>query len=336
MTQRPFASFACLLALGLPLHAATLNPGDLIVGERSNNGTLVHIDAVGGDQTVISQGGFLSNIAGTLVEPSGTLLVATGYSTSGGGLVRVDPATGRQTEVVSGNTPGRSFDIPASPAYGPDGHIYFIDRGLSGPAGVFAYDPVTGRDRVVSAGVNLVRPEAMVFDNTGQIFVADTADGIGLPRIWRIDPASGRQTLLTNGGLLRWPIGMTFAPWGKLYIADLFGAGSGTGLIEIDPVSGFQRRVAPNADFTQPSSVAVDLNGQLIVGDLEGVNDGAIYRIDPLTGAQSTIARGNFLEHHYSVTVVPEPAALVFIACASCALFVRRPRPRCTARPSSI
>ena len=61
------------------------------------------------------------------------------------------------------------------------------------------------------------------------------------------------------------------------------------------PAPGAQSRVATHPDFSDPSGIAFTRTGQILVGDSNGGpgNDGAIFRVDPRTGAVAVLAGGD-------------------------------------------
>src|SRR5262249_42251979 len=89
---------------------------------------------------------------------------------------------------------------------------------------------------------------------------------------------------------------------GVAYVTDVatpdgnFGVGQ---IIRIDLVTGAQSALSLGGHLVRPVGIAVTSTGELIVGDpytvnLQSVNlyDGGILGMDPLTGGQTLLARG--------------------------------------------
>ncbi len=91
-----------------------------------------------------------------------------------------------------------------------------------------------------------------------------------------------------------------------IYVTGLKGQDQnfGTGQVtHVDAQTGDQRMVSQGEYLVRPVGIAVDNDGQLIVADPYTINpqspdlssggyDGAVIRIDPTTGGQTPIARG--------------------------------------------
>jgi DNA-binding beta-propeller fold protein YncE len=77
-------------------------PGDIIVADRALNGVL-KIDPITGAQTVISSGGFFTNLTGVAVSKNGDIYVCDQNAFAGGfgAIFRIDPRTGAQTTITS-------------------------------------------------------------------------------------------------------------------------------------------------------------------------------------------------------------------------------------------
>jgi streptogramin lyase len=119
----------------------------------------------------------------------------------------------------------------------------------------------------------LDRPHGIAFDSAGKLLVAEDSR-----RVRRIDPATGRAKLVVDG-----------VDTNKIAVArdgTLFLAGG-------SPTGGSLRRLEPGGtptilfDGLHVSDVAVLPRGGLIVVAIE---PGAIFRVDPQTGARKQLA----------------------------------------------
>jgi streptogramin lyase len=137
---------------------------------------------------------------------------------------------------------------------------------------------------VVSAGGELVDPSGIAVAPDGTLFVVENV-GLGPardPAVVRIDPATGAQTVVTRGGNLCYPFGIAVEPNGGLVVTDF---------------------------------------GDLIVGGQAQIdcpqNFGAVYRVNPGTGAQSVLSvnqvpsPGNLLRGVFGAAVEPGGGILV-------------------------
>ena len=124
------------------------------------------------------------------------------------------------------------------------------------------------------------------------------ADG----RIIRVDPASGAQAVVSAGGELVDPAGIAVAPDGTLFVVENVGVGPARdpAVVRIDPATGAQSVVTRGGNLCYPFGIAVEPNGVLVVTDFGDLivggqpqidcpqNFGAVYRVNPGTGAQSS------------------------------------------------
>jgi DNA-binding beta-propeller fold protein YncE len=144
--------------------ALTLKLGDILVVDAATG--VIHIDPETGTQTIITQGGFLNTSNNTALaialEENGQILVldvaitfADGSSRAG--IVRVDPATGTQTLVTTGNL----LTFPRGIAVEPDGQIVVVDQMANTPPRVIQVDPVTGSQTLVTTNGEFSSPRGI-------------------------------------------------------------------------------------------------------------------------------------------------------------------------------
>ena len=298
----PSAFFGASLLVGLLLQApptlsqaagVQLHPGDIVYVDSGNaidGGFVVKVDAATHEQTVISSGGNLQMPYGVVVDSNGQIVVS-----DAGRLIQIDPRTGTQT-VLADNSGGKL------------GMPYGIDLDFSGQIvaanaqSIVRVDPGNGQTTVVSSGSNLRAPCGVAVADNGELFVANLASG----QIIRVNPQNGNQKVIAFGGYLNSP--RSIAVQGNdLYVTDVVNTNLNYGVmgrvIHIDAHTGAQTLIAEGQNLVDPVGIAVDATGQLIVGDPSTVNpgssdladggyDGAIIAIDPASGLQTPIARG--------------------------------------------
>ncbi len=224
---------------------------------------------------------------------SGTIVVATSpYAdpTSPTGLVAVDPRTGAQTIVSSGDQFREPLDLRET----PDGQLYVVDFKAMQNGAVFRVDPDTGAQTVISTGGVFLGPSG-IQPLDGQIYVADEGTATMAGDIVRVDPKTGVQTVVASGGDLCAPDGLTPGPNHSLYFVD-FNALTTGAVYQLDLDTGAQRLIATGGAVDGPVDVSVDFSGNLIVSDAGSISGvGNLVRIDPQTGAQTLIASGGDL-----------------------------------------
>ena len=228
-----------------PLGIAIAKSGEMIVSD-TGCGALLGIDPAG-NQRVIAQGGLLGLPFGIAIEKSGSILVANAQflirvipdtgeknvASAGpfskapiavtvapdgdifiidalGKVVRVDAATGFQTQIASGGYLKRPQGIAVLGE-----HIYVTDVATSdgnfgvGFGIVIDVDRQTGNQTLLAKGDNLVGPVGIAIDNAGQLIVgdpytvnpasADSDSGGYDGAIISIDRATGGQHLIARG-----------------------------------------------------------------------------------------------------------------------------------------
>ena len=196
-------------------------------------------------------------------EPTGLAATRNALSVADfhAGVVRRVDAAGRVTTLT------RLPQVTAV-AVSPSGAVYAVTMN-----GVLARISGSGRIARVPVPGGLDRPHGVVFARSGDILVAEDSR-----RVRRIDPATGRATLVVDGVDTN---RIAVARDGTLFLAG----GS--------PIGGSLRRLEPGRkprilfEGSHVSDVAVLPDGDLIV---TAVEPGAIFRVDPRTGARRKLA----------------------------------------------
>jgi DNA-binding beta-propeller fold protein YncE len=189
-------------------------------------------------------------------------------------IIRVDPVSGEQTVITSGGLLGSPVGI----ALDANGQILAINQEGSGGAWIVRVDPATGSQTPVTSGGLFSRGIGLALDDSGNIFASDDAIGIIM-----VDPLTGSQSLLSSGSF--W--GITFDNAGDLVATD----NRSQALLRVDPTNGSQTLISSGGAFKDPLGVVTDLEGNIFVSDVNnpGGGDSFIVRVDPVTGAQTTI-----------------------------------------------
>ena len=179
-----------------------------------------------------------------------------------GKLGRLDPATGRTTEVPLG-----AGSAPHGVIVGPDGNAWVTDSGLN------AIVRVDGKTNEVKqfplpagrAGANL---NTAVFDKRGILWFTGQSGVYG-----RLDPANGEMTVY-DAPRGRGPYGITATPDGTVWYASL----AGNHIARVDPVSGAATVVEPPTVGQGARRIWTDSRGRLWVSEW---NAGQVAVHDP-------------------------------------------------------
>jgi len=145
----------------------------------------------------------------------------------------------------------------------------------------------------------------------GDILVVDSV----LDWLVNVDPVTGDQELLSEGLLFDGPSGLTIDDEGRLFVCDI----AGDQILEIDPDTGAQSLVVMDAAFGTLRDIAYEPNTGMLIAVDERVpdqfeNEGAVYRINPSTGAFSTLAQGFSIFSMQGVTVAPDGTIYAAVA----------------------
>jgi hypothetical protein len=202
--------------------------------------------------------------------------------------------------------------LPLPPSHAADGDIIVADfNAFSGSnGGVMRVNPTSGARTRLSendapmGAPHFFNPGDVALEADGNLLVADYdsfADmGGGLIRV---DPVTGlRSTVSANGApaggpSFSAPSGIAVAPGDDILVADRQAFGGGGGVIRVDPTTGDRTRVSENANppglpnFVEPAGIALAPNGDILVADEDAFEGfGGIIRVDPATGARTTLS----------------------------------------------
>ena len=295
-------SASCVVTIGAsrnPITAPSQNAdAGLQILFADSFGAVLRTDMTSAQLTIVAAGQ-------RLVQPFG---IATGHKgevyvsdTGAYAIFRIDPTTGAQNIISSGGILGVPFGI----AVEQTGNILVVN----GQA-LLRIDPRAGLQRVVSSQGFFAAPLGVAVAVNGDILVVDA-----YRKIIQVNSQTGAQRLISQDGLLKTPQGIAING-GNVYVTDVatpdgnFGIGR---IIRVDLSTGTQTILSEGGYLVGPVGIAVAPNGEIIVGDpytinLESVNlfDGGIVGIDPLSGVQSLLARGqgNFVNPR-GVALIP-------------------------------
>lgn len=271
----------------------------------------------------------ISSLAAAQLDP-GQVVVTDAI---GARVLQVDPISGDPTVIGSGG----SLIQPTGAAVDPDtGLVYVADRG-EGMVGVIleidpsAYDPGNpgSNQKLIATGDQLDDPAGIIWEETGQLLVADAGPFGGVIRVALADGAQSRladvvgavgvvvrQGLIyvstpssneilridesqsptevvsvSSTGLFSTLGGLAVEADGSLLVADLDGQ-----ILRIDPdqiddlsPEANQSLVSDDPLLANPRDVAVALDGTILVTD-SGASDGTVFEVDPASGDATSLA----------------------------------------------
>lgn len=282
-----------------------LHPGDILVADVNafgGPGGVIRVDPASGAQTAISSGGLFVNPFGIALATNGDILVVDVAAFGGsGGVIRVNPSTGVQTAVSSGG----SFLDPLGIAVAANDDIFVVEaNAFGGSGGVIRVNPTTGAQTTVSSGGFLVEPYGLAIAANGDLFIADPVV-FGSGAVIRVNPTTGIQTVVTSGGVLNnGPQSIAIAANGDLLV------GGGRKVTRVNPATGSQTVVSSGGFFNLPKGVALASNGDILVADpaaygLPDAGPGGVIRVNPTTGAQTTVVSAGLFVDPIEIAVVP-------------------------------
>jgi len=272
------AALACLAAE----RAAAIQAGDILVADRGKG--LILVDPVSGGQTLFAGPYNAQGFVDVAADAAGNIFAVVGSS---GVLVRIDPGTGANTPVSTGG----HLQYPRTVDLAPDGILYVCEGGPSG--GVIRIDPTNGAQTVIlnaTAVALTIGPSGMAYVMIAGVF-PDHA------HLHRLDLTTGGTVPVTSTTFLD-PRGLATDAAGNVIVTDY----SELTVKRVDPVSGSVTLVSPGGQFMAPWGVTVEGGGPLIVADTQGLIacnpqpgnhstcHGAVFRIDPETGAQTLLS----------------------------------------------
>jgi hypothetical protein len=270
---------------------------------------------------VVSAGLMAPTAASALTLKPGDVVVADiGAYGGDGGLIRVNPDTGKQATLSTNTQPVNSgtsehLDDPYDVTMAPRGELLAAEEyAPGGPGSVVAVRPATGKQRLVSSNampVNLGSSE-LLLDPWGVLFVpgqgivvADYNNFGGEGGLVGVDGGTGKQRVLSsndqavNSGtseLFATALRLAQARSGELAVAN---HGSEAGVVGVNPRTGKQRVLSANSQavnsgtsefFSTPEAIDVGPDGTLFVTDTSAFSGGGIIGVDPGTGKQAKVS----------------------------------------------
>ena len=305
--------------------------------------------------SAISSTLILAGPAQVMAQPNyGDLLVVD----SGGNLFRVDPSTGNSTIITNfrDSSYGPTGDAPEGLAIDSSGNILTIARlhDAESSGALFTVNPTSGKREVISnfsdssQGPLGANPSALAIDSSGNVLVINSGvgpfdnDGI----LFSVDPVTGHRTIVsdfansTQGPLGANPFALAIDSSGNVLVLDIGGYWTEHSILfKVDPITGHRTIVSDFKNPAQgpighhPTDLATNASGNIIVVDFGAQYgptgylgpDGALFRVDPISGNRtlitdfSDISQGPLGDVPYAVDV--DPSGTIFVADSNVGLF---------------
>jgi sugar lactone lactonase YvrE len=224
-------------------------------------------------------------------------------------------------EVFHVVTPLRPGDLVAV-----DSQADPLDLG-GAPGALFYLDPETGGARVLFSDSRLVDPQAACLDSLGRILILDSgADpgslGVNTGGLFRLDPATGDLEGVFWSDSLVTPVALVPDPQGGYLIVDegadldpdplSFGA-----IFHLESAEGPMTLLSSDPAFRGLQAAVRGPQGDVFVVDWRadplglGGNRGAVFRVDPGTGAVVDTFQTELLEDPTGLALLPDGRLLV-------------------------
>ena len=227
----------------------------------------------------------------------GDIVVVTGSFEVGGptkSVILVDPVSGAQTIISSAGL----FVRPGHLVISFDREIFVIEsERFQSPmgTGIIRVDPISGAQTAVSFGGFFLDAHDVDIEASGDLIVADFSGPSGLGGIIRVDPDTGNQTLIFDAEFATVPFTLAVEPTGDIVFTRRNAFGSP--LLRLDPNTGDATIL--NSDVGLAEGVDIEADGNILIAN-GGAFSGdhtlvSVIRIDPATGAATTVSSGGLL-----------------------------------------
>lgn len=306
---------AFLFSSVTPVTAIALVPGDLLVvdkGKSATPGSVLHLHPISANQSVVSTGdALIGDGRGIAVDDAGRIFVVNSSTDS---LVMIDPSDGSQQVISSGGLLSSPFDVEVD----ADGTLLIINSTPS--SGLVRVDASDGSQQAISSGGLMVNPLGLALGPPGTALVAEsTGQGDG-GKILEVDLVSGSQQLIAFGQHLSRPYDLVLDSNETVLVAE---NGNGS-IVRVNLGSGSQQVLSTG--FSNIWGIAVDSSSAVLALDPNYLGaDGALVKVDSITGNQTIFASGGFFSDplRLAVVPVPEPGTAHLLLVGLAALVVR-------------
>jgi hypothetical protein len=231
------------------LFPATLEPGDIVVGDSLSPVEFHQLDPQTGAKTHLCDSALLNSLKDLAVRGTDKIYAVGQLNEDfefAQGVIEIDVQTCDERVVSSGSHFTRLQGI----AVEADGRLVVSDRGfdLGESDQVVRVDPMTNGHTVVSADDMIIAPRGLDVGPDGDIFLATQINPDVKPGVLRIDPDTGSQATVAVGmdpaTQINSPKDLVVAADGTIYVFDVRFRGIDLDdelrIIEVDPDTGTQ------------------------------------------------------------------------------------------------
>ena len=239
--------------------------------------------------------------------PSGTILVTDVEAFGGnGGLIAVDPATGRQTTISEDGM----FTVPGMVALEGRDRAFVADSDALGSGAIIAVDLATGQQTKVAAPMGFGSPSGIARQSDGQLVVGCAEGDPTRLTVARVNPATGELRLVAPDVSFFNPAGVALDAAENVIVVELDTTGTTSRVHRIDHGGGHvvvAENAPPGATYT---GVAIDRSGRILVGNIKG-DAGQLLRFRAVMDVPSILAEGRELGGLSGIAVDASGAILV-------------------------
>jgi hypothetical protein len=320
------AFFGSVASAALPI------PGDFLVADSQNgngHGLILQVNPNTGAQSVWASGGFLDQPTSLAFDGKGNLIVSDFENGYTGAIIRINLASGQQTEVATGNWMAGTTSVNVEQA---GTYVALNDNSVDNPPSpsVVRIDPSTGAQSVIvsapaNSGSPLALPNHSVLDANGNILCTNAADDDGTTGVLKINSQSGAVSVVSSGGNFNTiaPSGILIDPSNSqnlLVSCEDYISPSQSDLLSVNIATGAQTVLATGGPLLAPIAIADDPSGDVFVSNFAhaytapgsfttSFTTASIVRIDPVTGKETVVSSGGNLVTPQGMLYVPEPSS---------------------------
>jgi glucose/arabinose dehydrogenase len=211
------------------------------------------VDPATKKQTTVASRDLFSNPFDIAVDAKGSMLVVDPHASGAGGVIRVNPETGTQAMLSSGQeAAGTPSFREVGIALEAKGGILIVEQSLAGGQGggrVTRINAKSGARKAVSSGGSFVSLVGVAVDAKGSILVTDANAFGGSGGVIRVHPKTGVQTKVSSGGFFVSPMGIVVDADGGILVADSDAFAGKGGIIRVHPTTGEQTKVSSGKKF---------------------------------------------------------------------------------------
>jgi len=204
-------------------------------------------------------------------------------------IVRIDPSTGRQVTVATGD----KLKLPVGITFAANDDLIVTDHN----AGVLRINPISGTQSYIyqCPGYTCDAPVKIATSPDGRLIGVGSVTSSRVGRVVVLDPVTGDRNVIASGGLLSSPQDLAIAKNGDIYVLDT----NSIVRLRYNTTTHVwdQSLISTGGLFRSPRGIAVADNGYLYIADLSG----KVVGVDPVTGVQKLIASSSSLINYHDV-----------------------------------